>query len=87
MLKDGSILWNGHISDISERKQAEKTLRENEEKLYGLFSLSPIGIALTDMNGKYHEFNDAFRLITGYTEDELNQLDYWQLTPEKYKEM
>ncbi|MBK6608458.1 MAG: EAL domain-containing protein [Leptospiraceae bacterium] len=87
MLKDGSILWNGHISDISVRKQAEKTLRENEEKLYGLFSLSPIGIALTDMNGKYHEFNDAFRLITGYTEDELNQLDYWKLTPEKYKDM
>lgn len=39
------------------------------------------------MNGKYIEFNDAFRLITGYTEDELNQLDYWKLTPEKYKDL
>ncbi len=85
-LNDGSILWNGHISDISERKKVENILRENEEKLYGLFSLSPIGIALTDMNGRYIEFNDAFRMITGYSQEELNLLDYWKLTPEKYKE-
>ncbi len=86
-LSNGITLWNGHISDITDRKTAENTLRENQEKLYGLFALSPIGIALTDMNGKYIEFNDAFRLITGYTEDELNQLDYWKLTPEKYKDL
>jgi hemerythrin-like metal-binding protein/PAS domain S-box-containing protein len=70
--------------DITETKVLEKDLRASEEKLRGLFNLSPLGIALTDMNGKYIEFNDAFETICGYTKEELNELDYWELTPEKY---
>ena len=66
-------------------KKLEKNFRTNEDKLQSLYELSPLGIALTDMNGKYIEFNSAFRDICGYTESELNQLDYWQLTPKKYE--
>lgn len=66
-------------------KRLEKNYKTNEDKLQSLYKLSPLGIALTDMNGKYIEFNSAFRNICGYTESELNQLDYWQLTPKKYE--
>ncbi len=45
-----------------------------------------MGIALTDMQGHYLEFNDAFRDICGYSCEELNQLDYWTLTPKEYAE-
>ena len=75
----------GIHSDITERKQAEQALQENKEKLSGLFELSPLGIALTDMNGAYIEFNDAFQNICGYPSDELFNLDYWTLTPREYE--
>jgi PAS domain S-box-containing protein len=67
-----------------ERVQFERTLGESEEKLRGLFNLSPLGIALTDLQGKYIEFNEAFMHICGYSKDELNTLDYWALTPRTY---
>ncbi len=72
------------VIDITERKAAEKTWHESEEKLRGLYELSPLGIALTDLQGRYIEFNEAFKKICGYPEDELKTLDYWQLTPKKY---
>jgi len=73
------------ISSIQARRvQAEATLRESEQKLRGLFDLFPLGIAMTDMTGRYLEFNEAFRSLCGYSNDELKKLDYWALTPEKY---
>jgi len=75
----------GTLQDISERKHGELLLRESEQKLRGLFALSPLGIALTDMNGRFVEFNEAFRSICGYPDEELRALDYWKLTPREYE--
>ncbi len=69
----------------AERLKVESTQRESEEKLRGLFELSPLGIALTDMNGRFVEFNGAFQNICGYPAEELKALDYWTLTPRKYE--
>jgi PAS domain S-box-containing protein len=71
--------------DNSEQKQLENAYRESEAKLRGLYELSPLGIALTDMKGRYVEFNESFRRICGYSEAELKALDYWALTPKKYQ--
>ncbi len=79
-----AIRLMGIHHNITLRKQAEDALRESEEKLRGLYELSPIGIALTDIDGHYIEFNDAFQKICGYSKEELNKLDYWTLTPKKY---
>jgi diguanylate cyclase (GGDEF)-like protein/PAS domain S-box-containing protein len=74
------------FTDITARKQAEMALQASEEKLRGLYELSTMGIALTDMHGHYLEFNESFRNICGYTCEELNKLDYWALTPKEYAE-
>ena len=71
--------------EVAERKRVEEALRESEAKLRGLYELSPLGIALTDMKGRYVEFNESFRRICGYSEKELKALDYWTLTPKKYE--
>lgn len=71
--------------EIAERKRLEDALRESEAKLRGLYELSPLGIALTDMNGHYVEFNKSFERICGYSEKDLKALDYWTLTPKKYE--
>ena len=69
----------------AEHEASQTALHESEEKLRGLYELSPLGIALTDMEGRYIEFNQAFQKICGYPAEELMQLDYWTLTPKKYE--
>jgi len=81
-----AIRMLGTHRNITQQKLAEDTLRENEQKLRGLYELSPLGIALTDMNGRYIEFNAAFQKICGYSKVEINALDQWKLTPEIYME-
>ncbi len=88
-LRDESGAITGYLgvaSDITKRKQAEAALRASEEKLRNLFELSSVGIALTDMEGRYVEFNAAFLRIVGYEPEELRTLDYWVLTPDDYLE-
>lgn len=68
----------------AERSQMESVLKDREQKLRGLYELSPLGVALTDMQGRFVEFNQAFQNICGYSEAELKNIGYWELTPRKY---
>ncbi|KJV24715.1 hypothetical protein VI06_21410 [Aquitalea magnusonii] len=80
------MLGTGYTARVEaqvEEKIAE--LSESSEKLRGLYQLSPLGIALTDMQGRFIDFNGAFLKICGYSADELKTLDYWALTPKRYE--
>ena len=84
--QDGAVLGAVCVlRDVTERRSAAEALQQSERKLRGLFELAPVGIALTDMAGRYIEFNEAFREICGYADDELKALDYWTLTPTEYE--
>ncbi|MEQ6289010.1 PAS domain S-box protein [Vogesella sp. GCM10023246] len=80
------MLGTGYTARV-EAQVEEKIgeLAENAEKLTGLYELSPLGIALTDLAGRYLDFNAAFQRICGYPAEELKTLDYWALTPRKYE--
>lgn len=83
--EDGSIEgYLGVAASLEELKRRENALAVNQRKLRGLFELSPLGIALTDESGKLVEFNQAYRNLTGYTDAELMEMDYWRLTPSEY---
>lgn len=83
--KHGNVIGIlGTFTDITDKKNAEATLAENEAKFRGLFELSPIGIALNTLDGTFIEANPAFLQFTGYTEAELKALSYWELTPEEF---
>ena len=82
---DGSVLWHGFVTDITEQKLAELRLRENEEKMRTLFEMSPLGIARNTLAGNFNEVNQAMLDITGYTQKELKELSYWDLTPIEYQ--
>jgi PAS domain S-box-containing protein len=75
----------GIATDITKHKQVYDALQESQAKLSGLYEVSPLGIALTDMDGRYLEFNEAFMVICGYPPEELKKLDYWTLTPREYE--
>ncbi len=72
-------------AEIHHRGLSEAKIRASEEKLRSLYELAPLGIALTTLQGRYVEFNAALEAICGYPAEELKRLDYWTLTPEKYR--
>lgn len=64
------------VMSVTLSHETNRRLREKKAKLRGLFELSPLGIALTDMEGHFVEFNESFRRICGYSSNELKSLDY-----------
>jgi PAS domain S-box-containing protein len=63
------------ISDITERKQAEKMLQESEEKYRFLFENAPIGIGMAEGDGTILANNQTMLQMLGYSMDELKALD------------
>lgn len=83
------IGFRGIVRDITERKQAEKDLRESEEKYRQLVNYAPAGIYEVDfVKGKLVSVNDVMSEYTGYSKDELLNMsapDF--LTRESQKQM
>ncbi|MBA4709076.1 diguanylate cyclase domain-containing protein [Aquitalea aquatica] len=80
------MLGTGYTARVEaqvDEKVAE--LSESSEKLSGLYQLSPLGIVLTDMQGRFIDFNDAFLHICGYSAEELKTLNYKILMPACYQ--
>ena len=63
-----SIKMFGIVQDITERKLAEKALRESEKNLKSTFDLSPSIISTVNLNaGYFTEVNKAVTRILGYS--------------------
>ncbi len=81
---EGEMAGLGTAYDITEQKQAEQALQENERYNRMLFESSPIGLALCKMDGTLVDINQAFADILGRSIEDTLQLPYWAITPEKY---
>jgi two-component system sensor kinase FixL len=64
--------------EITERKQAERALKESEEKHRTVLEASPDPIVIYDMEGKCTYANPAFTAVFGWTQEERlgKKLDY-----------
>jgi PAS domain S-box-containing protein len=78
--------WCVLMTDIDERKQAEDALHKSEERWRAVFDNSAIGVALTDLHGRFLATNSAFQTMLGYSEEELGGLTFLELTHEDYRE-
>ncbi len=74
--------WYGTNTDLEERKRAEDALRKTEERWRSVFENSAIGVALTDLNGRFLATNRVYQTIVGYTEEELRAINFLDLTHE-----
>lgn len=69
------------------KSEFELAYLEEKQKFEKFVNLAPIGIAINSIeDGSFEFVNKSFSDITGYSINELNQMDYWQLTPKEYEE-
>ncbi len=70
---DGSVLWHGFITDISERYQAEQELRQYQRALES----TDDAVLITDRAGTILRVNPAFTALTGYApQDVIGKLPF-----------
>ncbi|MGB3635393.1 MAG: PAS domain S-box protein [Rubrobacteraceae bacterium] len=70
----------GVIRDITERKKADNNIREAEERFRSAFDDTLAGMALVGLDGKYFRVNRSMCEILGYSEEELLNSSYFDLT-------
>jgi PAS domain S-box-containing protein len=79
------------ITDITKIKhiqnklhQKTKSLERYERKVKDLFKIMQEGVVRTNVEGKFIECNHAFCQLTGFTENELQTMNFKDITPDKY---
>ena len=70
-LDDGSVLWHGYVSDITQLKQAELQLSEINSLRQAIFDAANVAIISTDKNGITKTFNRGAELMLGYRAEEM----------------
>ena len=78
------VEYVGTLSDITERKNSEETLRLSEARYRSLYESMMDAYVSTDMDGRIQHFNQAYERMLGYEPDELRKLTKMDLTPEKW---
>jgi PAS domain S-box-containing protein len=69
--------------DAAGRRRAAEALRASEGRWYAIFENSAVGIALADRQGKFIATNRAYREMVGYTDEELREMSFMDLTHEE----
>jgi PAS domain S-box-containing protein len=69
----GVTQLRGTCQDITEKKRAEDTLRDSEEKFRRVFRDAGVGMIIVSPDGHFLAANNAFCECLGYTEEELTQ--------------
>jgi PAS domain S-box-containing protein len=69
---------------LLQRQRTEAALRKSEIKYRRLHESMADAFVSVDMTGRIQEFNASYQAMLGYSADELHQLTYVDLTPEKW---
>jgi len=81
-IKDEAGTVTHFLSYISKHVDRDKSLITEENPL---FNIPSVGVTLNSLDGTFIKTNQQLLDMLGYTEDELMQLSYWDLTPKEYE--
>ena len=70
------------IENISDRKQMEIALQENEERFSQAFEYAAIGMTLVSLDGYFVRANRSLSEIVGYSKAELAKISFPEITHE-----
>ena len=73
-------------NEIAERKQVQERLSRSDERWRSVFENSAIGVAITDLNGRFIATNPVYEKMLGYSDQELRQLTFMDVTHEEDRE-
>jgi len=79
-MADGDLLWDGLSIDITNRKQAEEALRNSAELFRTVFEQAAVGVAQVRPNGAFFGVNEKLCEIVGYSEKELSDMTFRDIT-------
>ncbi len=72
--------WTTVLRDVTEEKKSREKLRLREEEFRLIFNNAPAGIALTDLYGSFLNVNAALCTMLGYSEAELLEMSFIEIT-------
>ena len=82
---DGKLQgFRGVARDITERRMAEETIRESEERFRKIFENSSLAMTLVTPDFRFYSVNPAWISMTGYTEEELLKMSFKDITHPDY---
>jgi len=85
--KTGEILGStGILQDITDRKLADKTLRESEEKLRNVFALSPEALVVVNFDANIADCNEAALRLYGFSREEFVGKNLFEIVPARFRE-
>ncbi|MDD2216069.1 MAG: PAS domain S-box protein [Eubacteriales bacterium] len=71
------VATEGFITDITERKLAEKALKQSEERFRTIFDEAPLGMGIFDsISGEAYQVNARYAEIVGRTKEEVLSLNW-----------
>jgi PAS domain S-box-containing protein len=84
--EDGEPIFVGVIRDLTERKAAEKALRESSERMRAVVETAVDGVILIDAYGNVLMFNPACERLFGYKAREVVGQNVRMLMPSPYRD-
>lgn len=82
------LFFNRRLNrEIYDRKKAEGTLRESEERFRALFENAPLGYQSLDANGDLIEINETWCKLLGYTKAEVFGKNFSEFLHPDFKEV
>ena len=78
---DGKVMsLIGAIQDITAQKTVANALKESEKSFNDVIEYAPIGMAVLSIEGRFTKVNQALCNIVGYSNEELMQLSFQEIT-------
>ncbi len=74
-----------HVGAYLRLQRTQASLRASEASYRQLFESMIDGYGSVDLEGRFLDFNQALLNMLGYTAEELRQLTYFDITPEKWR--